>query len=280
MAAVAGVSRYKTALDVWAEKTGRMAPQEAGEAAYWGTQLEPLVAAWFAEQTGAQVRRRSRLVVDKARPYLIGNVDREVTMPDGRRGILEVKCSGRASEWADGGVPDAAAIQLQHYLGVSGRAWGWVAVLLRGNEGRIVEAPRDEALIASLRGLAAEFWPYVERDECPPAERWGGSARAAASLYPEATADEVELPALAEDLIRQYEEARAASDAAAEAKDQAATALKLLLREHGAGRLGERVVRWATVRRREFDSAAFKAAHPDTYAAFTKELTLRRFSIH
>ena len=45
-AAVAcGISRYKSPVELWLEKTGQLPNQEAGEAAYWGTQLEPFVRA-------------------------------------------------------------------------------------------------------------------------------------------------------------------------------------------------------------------------------------------
>ena len=38
-AAVCGISRYKSPVELWMEKTDKMAPSEAGESAYWGTVL-------------------------------------------------------------------------------------------------------------------------------------------------------------------------------------------------------------------------------------------------
>ena len=40
---VCGINRYKSPVELWLDKTSQLPPQEAGEAAYWGTQLEPFV---------------------------------------------------------------------------------------------------------------------------------------------------------------------------------------------------------------------------------------------
>lgn len=41
VAAVCGISKYKSPVELWMEKTGQLEPKESGEAAYWGTILEP-----------------------------------------------------------------------------------------------------------------------------------------------------------------------------------------------------------------------------------------------
>ena len=33
---VCGISRYKSPVELWLDKTGQLPPQEAGETAYWG----------------------------------------------------------------------------------------------------------------------------------------------------------------------------------------------------------------------------------------------------
>ena len=39
---VCGINKYKFPVELWLEKTGQLPYQEAGEAAYWGTQLGPV----------------------------------------------------------------------------------------------------------------------------------------------------------------------------------------------------------------------------------------------
>lgn len=40
---VCGISRYKSPVELWMEKTNQLPQQEAGEAPYWGTILEAII---------------------------------------------------------------------------------------------------------------------------------------------------------------------------------------------------------------------------------------------
>ena len=59
---VCGISRYKSPVELWMEKTDQLPYQEAGEAAYWGSQLEALVRAEFTKRTGIEVRPVKQLL--------------------------------------------------------------------------------------------------------------------------------------------------------------------------------------------------------------------------
>ena len=75
-AAVAcGISRYKSPVELWLEKTGQLPNQEAGEAAYWGTQLEPLVRAEFTRRTGIEVTHTKQLLQSAEHPFMLANLD-------------------------------------------------------------------------------------------------------------------------------------------------------------------------------------------------------------
>ena len=55
---VCGINRWKSPVELWMEKTNQLPYQEAGEAAYWGTQLESLVRS---------------IMVDDEQGYAIGH---------------------------------------------------------------------------------------------------------------------------------------------------------------------------------------------------------------
>ena len=55
VAVICGISKYKSPLQLWMEKTGQVDSEEAGEAAYWGTVLEPIVRNEFTNRTGFKV---------------------------------------------------------------------------------------------------------------------------------------------------------------------------------------------------------------------------------
>ena len=54
--AIMGVSPYKGAYSVWADKIGKLPPIEDNEAMRQGRDLEDYVARRFAEKTGLRVR--------------------------------------------------------------------------------------------------------------------------------------------------------------------------------------------------------------------------------
>src|SRR4051794_20907188 len=62
-AAAVGLSPYKSALELWMEKTSqdqalpKLDVNDESSPAYWGTLLEPIVAAHYCKRTGNRVRR-------------------------------------------------------------------------------------------------------------------------------------------------------------------------------------------------------------------------------
>ena len=58
-AVVCGISRYKSPVELWMEKTGQLPAQETGEAAYWGNLLESLGREEFTKRTGIPVTKPS-----------------------------------------------------------------------------------------------------------------------------------------------------------------------------------------------------------------------------
>ncbi len=72
---VCGVSRYKSPVELWMEKTNQLPTQEAGEAAYWGTQLEPFVRAEFTKRTGIEVDLVKQLLQSEKHPFMLANLD-------------------------------------------------------------------------------------------------------------------------------------------------------------------------------------------------------------
>ena len=161
----------RTALQVWAEKTGRAEPTPDNAYLRRGRRLEPVVRDEYEEETGRRVVTAPELFVHATIPYLIGHVDGFIQDPDREpedAGILEAKSANAfmARAWEDE-APLAAQVQLQHYLLVTGRKWGSVAGLIGGLEFRYQDAERNEELLAGWMLKAAEFWKHVKDDTAP-----------------------------------------------------------------------------------------------------------------
>ena len=192
-AAAVGLNPYKSQLELWLEKTGRDGdlpktdPNDETSPMYWGTLLEPIVASHYTRRTGNRVRRINAVLQHPTYPWMLANIDREVTgAPDVQ--ILECKTAGINGSllWREG-VPEYVQLQVQHQLAVTGKQTADVAVLLGGQELQIFRIERDEELIAQLITLEREFWGYVERDQQPPADGSDSADRALRALYPRDT---------------------------------------------------------------------------------------------
>jgi putative phage-type endonuclease len=163
LSALAGLSPYAGPIDVWRDKVEERPSREATTMMALGTLLEPVVAGLFTEATGVRTRKQTKPVRDKARPWLGGHLDRWAG-----DGILECKWSHGKSGWGPSStsltpttpveVPPGYAIQVQHYLGVTGRQVGYLAVLLGYADFRWYAIARDDETIADLRELGDRFW--------------------------------------------------------------------------------------------------------------------------
>ena len=194
-ATAVGLNPYKSTLELWLEKTGRDAnlpkvdPHDEESPLYWGTLLEPIVAAHYTKRTGHRVRRINAVLQnpDSDKHWMLANIDREIIgVPDVH--ILECKTAGinGARLWKDG-VPEYVQLQVMHQLAVTGKQAADVAVLIGGQHLEIHRIVRDETLIARLIELERHFWQHVETDTPPSADGSVSADTALKALYPNDT---------------------------------------------------------------------------------------------
>jgi putative phage-type endonuclease len=189
-AAAVGLNPYQSALELWLIKTGRdtglpkVDPHDETSPMYWGTLLEPIVAAHYVRRTGNKVRRINAVLQHPSVPWMLANIDREV-LGSPEVSILECKTAGLHGSrlWRDG-VPEYVQMQVQHQLAVTGKSAADVAVLIGGQELQVHRVVRDDALIAHLMELEARFWRHVESDTPPPADGSDSAALALSALFP------------------------------------------------------------------------------------------------
>lgn len=197
-AAAVGLNPYKSQLELWMEKTGRDAdlpkpdPHDTTAPVYWGTLLEPIVAASYTQQTGRRVRKVNAVLQHPDKPWMLANIDREV-IGAGDVQILECKTAGEfgARLWKDG-VPEYIQLQVQHQLAVTGKQAADVAVLLCGQQLQVHRIQRDAMLIAKLIALQERFWQYVTSDTPPPVDGSDSAATVLQYLYPRDTGEQLD----------------------------------------------------------------------------------------
>ena len=225
---VCGISRYKSPVELWMDKTDQLPVQEAGEAAYWGTQLESLVRAEFTKRTGIEVKQIKQLLQSEDYPFMLANLDGVCEHPDLGPLIFEAKTASayKVAEWEDA-IPDEYQLQVQHYMAVTGYQGAYVAVLIGGNSFKWKFIERDEELISMLIELESAFWNHVKNVTPPPLDGSDASARFLSERFPNSVPkSQIELPDTAADLLAQYDEAVEQLEAVTEQKQRAENLLK------------------------------------------------------
>lgn len=278
---VCGISRYKSPVELWMEKTNQIPCQEAGEAAYWGTQLEAMVRTEFSKRTGVEVRRVLQLLQSAEHPFMLANLDGVCEHPDLGTCAFEAKTASayKAGEWDDA-IPDEYMLQIQHYMAVTGYQGAYIAVLIGGNTFRWRFVARDESLIASLIELEADFWNHVKDGTPPPLDGSNAAVRFLSEQFPNSTPQsQIILPDTAAELLRQYEDACEQLEDIAQQKQQAENLLKQMMGENEIGKLENHIVTWKSIAQERLDSKTLKAEHPALYRKYTNRTSYRRFSV-
>lgn len=206
ISALVGVNPFKSAIDVFLDKTGRGAEIEENEKMKWGKLLEEPVAQEYAKQKNVKVQHCNAILQHPESPVCLANIDRLILKENtgyDTNGILEVKTTSYAPAWADGMIPDMYALQLQWYLGITGLAWGQFATLVQGQD-LIIPPPASRQLWDHLRLIAERFWQDNVLKQTPPKPEMTYAAKEALGrLYPNVIDATVELEPELCDLAKQ-----------------------------------------------------------------------------
>lgn len=197
LAALMGLSPYKTPFGLWQEKTGRFQPEfgpDQEERMHWGNVLEDVVARHYADKQATKVQRINSQLAHPIWPQIIGNVDR-VVVAEGTRArydsehgrilgaekVLEVKTASAyavrsngesdTTGWGEAGtdqVPQHYWLQVQHYMGLASLPLADVAVLFGGQSFKIYTVQADPALMAELFAQASDWWQRHVVADVPP----------------------------------------------------------------------------------------------------------------
>lgn len=270
-AAIVGLNPWKSAFQLWREKTGQVEPEDLSdnEYVYWGNVLEQAVADRFCELTGKKVQRRGMLQDDEY-PYMLASVDRMVV---GENAGLECKTTNAFNNkaWADDELPDSYYIQCQWYMMVTGCEKWYIAVLIGGNKFIWKEVPRNAADIEALRKAAVDFWSMVITNTMPPVDGSNDCSSALAEMFKGQKGLEIKLPAAAKDCIERLSEIKETISNLEEQKKLSENELKVMLGDAEIGVIGEDRVSWKVQNGRiTVDSKRLKAERPEIYSKYSK----------
>ena len=276
--AVCGLNPYRTAMEVYYDKTSDEIEEIDNEAMRQGREFEEYVARRFMEATGKKVRRANALYYDERYPFMYADVDRLVV---GENAGLECKTASpyMADQWKGGKIPLSYQIQCYHYMSVfQADAW-YIAVLIYGKEFQFHRIERDEAVISDLIHIEKNFWKdHVEKKILPEPDGSKVADNVIAERFKKSQGISLPLMGFDEKLKRRQELVEIMARMETE-KKKIEQELKLYLGEAEIAENEHFRVSWKTVNSSRLDEKLLKAEMPETYEKYKKSVSSRRFTV-
>ena len=258
-------------------------PEETSDAMSVGNRLENAIIEEVSTRQNLIVRRNqfrvaSPIFSDSRALPMSATHD---ALVEGRSEGIEVKYVGpsHADEWGPDGsdvVPPYVVLQVQHQMAVSDLHAVWVgAAIARWQlEFRVYRVARDNAIIEAIRETCYKFWTEHVVPRVPPDDATLPPLEVLRAIKREERAVEV-APNIVQSAIFWDRVAKRCDGFA----DRAKRALEAAMETGNVALLdGQPVYKLIGVSSKRFDAAAFKAAHPEMVAEYTKESGYQRGS--
>lgn len=269
VAAILGLSKWKTPLEIYNDKINEDLPvEESNPSIEWGNRLEPVIRQKYADETGLTVTIPNKTFRHPEYPFMIANVDG--LLPDGS--VLEIKTARSGADWGEEGtdeIPEHYLTQVQHYMTVVGAKKCDIAVLIGASDFRIYHVDFDPEISDMLIEEEKAFWQRVV-DRNPPAPR---TYKEASATFPKSKEQSIES---SDEILHDVAEMNLINN-----KLDELTKRKKELQGNIASFMGESdtltvygrtIATWKTSKpRTTFDSETFRTKHPDLYTQYCKE---------
>jgi len=306
IAAILGLSPYRTAVDVWLEKTGKTVNQADSLPLRFGTFAEDFVASEYELQTQSVLLNYPNAITHPEYDYLGGHIDRYVVQAshDGDapsnasnevlpstieliRSKRKLECIGnqkierllecktanpfRQQDWGDVGtdqVPLPYLCQSLWYLAITQIEQIDLAVLFGNSDFRIYQIHRDLAIENTLLEKAVHFWEqYVLLDIPPPAQC---EADYQALFRKEDSAKSIEAP---QDLVNEIQKISQIHERIEKAEGELSQIKQHIMSTMKDAQIlthsGSTLATWKTPKASlRLDAKAIEQAHPDLVAQF------------
>lgn len=177
IAALFGLSKWKSRLRLWHEKAGNVEPSDLGDNPFakWGRRLQIPIGMGICEDNGWRGEDLSLLYfVDNYR-MLGASMDIKAICPDRGDGLLEIKKTTSLTEeygWFDDKAPIEYEFQIQTQMHLAIKddypiKWGGIGVLDSRNRDRVYPRSYDKDLGKMIDKEVDEFFKSIH-DNIPP----------------------------------------------------------------------------------------------------------------
>jgi putative phage-type endonuclease len=296
IAAVLGISPWKTPLDLWRDKTAPKAEGLRKQVLTRGIRWESVVAEMLVERLQSQghaveIVGSNTRYQDQSLPFLAAEIDFEIIL-NGADEITNVELKTvhpfKSRDWGESGSDDLPVhytAQVMHGLGVTRRRSAYLAALFGADELRVYPVAADDETIEALRQRAKAFWQdHVLTGIAPEAVNLADLAK----LFPAEVSDRPAL--LADEQLTAKVLRMRAINAEIKAREAEAESLEFDIKQamRDAGELvmpnGKTAIAWVNKAGKYIDEAALKEQDPKLHKALQRTwekriFTLKNFSI-
>lgn len=274
VAAIMGLSKYRSPFQVYAEKVDGVSDDISDKpSVYWGNVLEPVVADEYAKRhPDTEVIEPDFMLRSIERPWAQASLDRIVVDPELGVGVLEIKTAGfmRSHDWEDE-VPVYYQTQVAHYLSVTGWGFADVAVLIGGQDYREFRIVRDQEDIDTVNSAVDDFWHDNVEAHIPPSLE-GIDSGAVFSLHSHSDGDIIESDSVPSALNR-YLLAKARRDAADADVKKWSVKVRELIGDHQGIRCPSGTMTWRRTEVNKLDTKALAKDRPDIVDEYTSKVS-------
>ena len=278
-AAILGLSKWTTRLDVFLSKTTRQ-PDHSNRAMYRGRMLEPAILQMYANETGLALERPREILRHKSIEFIGASLDAVAA----RTIVVDAKTARLRKAWGEPGtdqVPIEYLIQMMHYLAVTDLAVADLAVLFGDFDFQIYRIQRDEELVQQILAAEQTFWTEHVLPGIPPGAM---STADGLKLFPQASLPKIYLQASAQQLqqLAQLATVRQAISRLEQVQEELEAQLKAAIGSTTGLQCGRRLLAsWSNVKGREgLDAKRLQEELPQLYKVYAKQgQPTRRFEL-
>lgn len=172
--AILGYSKYRTAVDVWLDKTSIELNVMPDDEAMWiGNEIEPMLRKRFTIETGLKVVEDHKIRLHPTIEGLYCNLDGVIRDPDRGPGVFEAKSflNSSVSNY-DNGIPPYVYLQIQHNLSITGYSYAYGFFWIKDrNEFVIHQILPNKDVIEAINKACKEFWDVNVKEYVAPEPR-------------------------------------------------------------------------------------------------------------
>ena len=271
---ILGLSKYKSSLDIYIDKTTDTIDESTSEAAHWGNMLENVVAEEYSTRIGLKLEKPKELITHPEYNFLAANIDRWVGAKESKY-ILECKTASfmKSREWGAEGtdqIPEQYLCQVAYYAAICNVDKVDIAVLIGGQDFRIYTYYRNKDFEDKLLRAAVAFWNnYVVKKIPPEASRIEDINK----LYTRSNGLEIEASQETIQHIEKLKEIKLQEKTIRESKESVMSEIKKYMQNNEVLTInGDVIATWRSTKpRMNFDSGRLRSENQELYQKYLNE---------